>query len=299
MNILVTGASGLVGKALVPLLLTSGHTVWPLVRRQPRANTQERGWNPETGELLNPDSFEGVDAVIHLAGENIASKRWTKSQKALIASSRVDHTQKLTTALANLPNPPQHFISASAIGYYGNRGDEVLTEVSAPAQDFLACVCRQWEAASQPLEGKARIAHMRFGVILSKKGGALAKMLPIFQLGGGGPLGSGKQFMSWVALDDVVGALVHVLNHPELSGPFNVVSPNPVTNAAYSSTLGGVLFRPAFAPAPALALQLVLGEMADALLLSSTKVLPVRLQESGFSFQYPLLKPALKHVLSA
>ena len=296
MKILVSGASGMVGSALVPQLLTSGHEVLSLVRRQPRSN-KELGWNPETGELYNPEQFDGLDAVVHLAGENVAAKRWTPEQKDLIKSSRVEATHNLTTALASLTNPPKHFLCASAIGYYGSQGDTTLTEVNQSGQDFLALVSRQWEAAAAPLTDKARLAYLRFGVILSKQGGALAKMLPIFNLGGGGTLGNGKQVMSWVALDDVVGAIVHVLNHPELTGPINVTAPNPVTNRDYTKTLGEVLFRPAFAPVPALAVKLMFGEMADAMLLSSAKVLPIRLQESGFRFQYPELKPALKHVL--
>jgi uncharacterized protein len=296
MKILVSGASGLVGSALLPQLLTSGHHVLSLVRR-PATTSQELGWNPETGELFEPEQFDGIDAVIHLAGENVAGKRWTPEQKDLIRRSRVEDTQKLATALAALPTPPKHFLSASAIGYYGNQGDAPLTEVSKPGQDFLALTCHQWEAASAPLAPKARLAFLRFGVILSKRGGALAKMLPIFQLGGGGPLGPGNQIMSWIALDDVVGAIVHVLNHPELTGPINVTSPNPVTNKQYTQVLGNVLFRPAFAPVPAFAIKLMFGEMADAMLLSSSKVLPIRLQETGFRFQYPDLKPALQHVL--
>jgi uncharacterized protein len=296
MKILVSGASGMVGSALLPQLLTSGHDVLSLVRRKPRSN-KELGWNPETGELHNPEQFEGLDAVIHLAGENVAAKRWTPEQKALIKSSRVDATHKLTTALASLTTPPKHFLCASAVGYYGSQGETPLTEVSKNGQDFLALVSHQWEASAAPLAEKARLAYLRFGVILSKQGGALAKMLPIFNLGAGGPLGNGKQVMSWIALDDVVGAIVHVLNRPELSGPINVTSPNPVTNKEYTNALGSVLFRPAFAPVPTLAVKLMFGEMADAMLLASAKVLPVRLQESGFRFQYPELKPALKHVL--
>jgi uncharacterized protein len=298
MKILVTGSTGMVGSSLVPALHTAGHTVLRLVRRAPKpGNTQELGWNPETGELINTEQFEALDAVIHLAGENIAGKRWTPEQKALIESSRVDQTRKLCQALSQLTTPPKHFLAASAIGYYGAQNTDALTEVSPGGTDFLARVCRQWEGAAQPLAAVARIAHLRFGVILGKQGGALAKMLPIFKLGGGGPLGHGNQVMSWIALDDIVGGVIHVLNHPELTGPFNLTAPVPVTNKAFSHTLGGVLFRPAFAPVPAFAVKLMFGEMGDALLLSSSKVLPVRLQESGFKFQYPDLRQALKHVL--
>jgi uncharacterized protein len=297
MKVLVSGGSGLVGSALIPALHTAGHEVFRLVRRAPRPNTNERGWNPETGEFINPETFEGLDAVIHLAGENIAEKRWTPEQKALIESSRVQGTQKLAKALAKLKTPPKHVLCASAIGYYGAQSKETHTEVSAAGTDFLARVCRQWEAATEPLKDASRIAHLRFGVILSKKGGALAKMLPIFKLGGGGPLGHGQQYMSWIALDDVVGAIIHVLNHPELTGPINVTAPTPVTNASYTRTLGSVLCRPAFAPVPRFAVKLMFGEMGDALLLSSSRVLPVRLQETGFKFQYADLRQALKHVL--
>jgi uncharacterized protein (TIGR01777 family) len=295
LKILLSGASGMVGRALTQFLATGGHTVTPLVRRKPRAN--EVQWDPATG-FPNPEAAEGFDAVVHLAGENIAEGRWTEEKKARIKDSRVIGTRTLSEALAKLKQPPKTLVSASAIGYYGSRGDQVLTEVSPAGDDFLARVCRGWEAGTEPAaEAGIRVVRMRIGIILSTKGGALAKMLPIFQLGGGGVLGSGKQYMSWVALDDVVGALHHALVNEELRGPVNVVAPNPVTNAEFTKVLGRVLFRPTFAPVPAIGLKVLLGEMADALLLSSTRVEPVRLQESGYPFQYPDLQKALKHVL--
>jgi len=280
MKILITGASGLVGQALVPFLTAEGHTVVRLVRDVPM-------------------DYEGFDAVIHLAGENIAAKRWTPAQKQKIRDSRVNFTQLLSTALAECKKPPKVLISASAIGIYGNRNTEILTEESAIGQDYLSDVCRDWEAATQPARDKGiRVVNMRFGLILTPKGGALAKLLPPFQFGVGGPLGSGKQFMSWIAIDDVIGAIHHALATESLTGPVNTVSPNPVTNAAFSRTLGRVLFRPWFAPVPAFAVKLLFGEMGEALLLSSTNVQPQKLLASGYVFRHPDLENALRFLLT-
>jgi uncharacterized protein len=298
-NILVSGASGLIGSALVPLLQTAGHTVSILVRSTPN-NTgavKQIGWNPDAGQL-DATALEGFDAVVHLAGENIAGGRWTPEQKHKIKESRIKGTTLLAETLAKLSQKPEVLVSASAIGYYGNRGDVLQTETSTGATDYLGLVCRNWENATEAArEAGIRVVNSRFGIVMSPKGGALAKMLPPFLIGAGGPLGNGKQTMSWVALDDVVGALLHCITNQSVRGPVNVVSPNPVTNAQFSKVLGQTLFRPWFAPVPSLAVKLLFGEMGDALLLSSTKVAPVVLQETGYQFRYPQLDGALKHVL--
>ncbi|MBX2860205.1 MAG: TIGR01777 family oxidoreductase [Vampirovibrio sp.] len=296
MKILVSGSHGLVGSALIPFLKTGGHEIVRLVRSNAVGPNQIR-WDMEK-QLIDTAALEGFDAVIHLAGENIANGRWSAAKKKKIFDSRVHGTRFLADTLAKLDSPPKVFISASAIGYYGNAGDEILSEVSDPGKGFLADTCWNWESASDALKQKdVRVVHARFGVVLSPKGGALAQMLPIFQLGGGGPLGNGKQYLSWVALDDVVGALGFLLNKPDAEGPYNIVGPEPVSNKEYSRTLGKVLMRPAFAPVPGLAVRAMFGEMGDELLLSSTRVEPARLQETGYKFQCPTLERALRQVL--
>ena len=297
MRILVTGASGLVGSALVPDLVSKGHEVIRLVRAEPKHGTAEIRWNPEKG-VSDATRLEWLDAVVHLAGENISEGRWTEEKKARIRESRVKGTRVLAEALAQLAAPPKVLVSASAIGFYGNRGDEVLNEQSASGDDFLAEVCREWELATRPAASKGtRVVNLRFGVILSKRGGALAKMLTPFKLGVGGRVGGGEQYMSWITLDDVTGAINHALTNEALHGPVNVVAPRPVTNLEFTKTLGGVLSRPTLFPVPAFALRLAFGEMADALLLSSMRVEPLRLKETGFVFQYPELEGALSHIL--
>jgi uncharacterized protein len=294
MKILVTGASGLVGSALVPYLTSKGHEVARLVRSQPKPGTTEVEWNPERG-VTDPARLEGFDAVVHLAGENISEGRWTDEKKARIRESRAKGTRVLAEALARLTHPPRTLVSASAIGFYGSRGDEVLNEQSASGNDFLAEVCREWELATRPAaEAGIRVANLRFGVILSREGGALAKMLTPFKLGVGGRVGSGRQYMSWVTLDDAVGAIYHALMNEDVRGPVNVVAPQPVTNQEFTKTLGRVLSRPTLLPAPVFALRLAFGEMADALLLSSMRVEPRRLKETGYTFQHPELEGALK-----
>lgn len=297
MKILITGSTGLIGSALVPSLTSKGHEVIRLVRSTPKSGAAGVRWNPEQ-KYIDIAGLEGLDAVVHLAGENIAEGRWTEERKRRIRDSRVNGTRLLSEALAGLTAPPKTVLSASAIGYYGDRGEEILREDSASGSDFLANVCREWEAATQPAAQKGmRVVNLRFGIVLSKDGGALAKMLPPFQLGAGGKFGSGKQYMSWVALDDVVGVVDYALNNESLSGPVNVVSPNPVTNLEFTKTLGQVLSRPTLFPVPAFAARLVFGEMADALLLGSARVEPARLRESGYIFQYPELKSALRHLI--
>ncbi len=294
MRIAITGASGMVGTALTPFLTAQGHTVVPVSRRALPGGIQ---WDPEAGVIRAAD-FEGLDAVIHLAGENIAGARWTPARKEALRHSRIGPTQLLARTLAGLGRPPRTLISVSAIGIYGDRGDEVLTEHSTLADDFLGQLSQAWEAAAAPATAAGiRVVHPRFGIILTPEGGALAKMLPTARLGLGGPLGGGHQWMSWIALDDVLGALHHLLAHEEIIGAVNTVAPTPVRNADFGTTLGRVLHRPACLPVPAIALKLLFGEMAEATLLASTQVRPDVLIESGYQFRYPLLEGALRHLL--
>jgi hypothetical protein len=296
MKVLVSGSTGLVGSALVALLAKGGHGVLRLVRTR-SSRPDEIEWDPIGGRLDAP-ALEGIDAVVHLAGENIASGRWTAERKRRIRDSRVRGTALLSEALSKLSRPPKVLASASAIGYYGDRGDEVLREESGAGSSFLAGVCRDWEEAARPaLDRAIRVAHLRFGVILSPKGGALQRMLLPFRLGAGGKLGSGKQYMSWISLDDAVGAIQHVVSRESLSGPVNVVAPTAVTNLEFTRTLGKVLSRPTVFPMPAFAARLVFGEMADELLLASARVEPGKLLAGRHAFQHPRLEGALRHLL--
>jgi uncharacterized protein (TIGR01777 family) len=293
MKVLISGSTGLIGSALIPYLESKGITGTRLSRRGP-----DIAWNPETGKL-ETSALEGFDAVVHLAGENIASGRWTAEQKQRIRDSRVKGTRLLAESLARLQDPPKSLICASAVGYYGNRGDEVLREDSLSGSGFLAETCREWEAAAGAAAAKGiRVVHLRFGVVLSARGGALAKMLMPFKLGVGGKIGSGHQYMSWVALDDAVSIIHHALITPTLQGPVNAVAPDAPTNATYTQTLGRVLARPTVLPMPAFAAKLAFGEMADELLLASQRVEPRALHKSGYAFRYPNLEGALRHVLS-
>jgi hypothetical protein len=296
MKILIGGSHGLVGTALIKTLEADGHEIFRLVRHYPGAET-EIEWSPDRYSIQLA-RIEGFDAVVNLAGESIAEGRWTEEKKRRIRESRVKGTKLLGDALANLSSPPKTFICASAVGYYGSRGDELLTEASTPGNDFLAEVCVEWEKATALASEKGiRVLNTRFGVILDAHGGALAKMLPPFRMGIGGRIGSGKQWMSWIALDDVVAALKFALTNEGLSGPVNFVAPNPVTNAEFTKTLGKALSRPTLFPIPAFGVRLIFGEMADALLLSSQRVAPERLKEAGYQFQYQQLEAALRHVL--
>jgi uncharacterized protein len=296
MKILISGSHGLVGTALIKALETEGHEIFRLVRHYPSSEA-EIEWSPDRYSIQLA-RIEGFDAVVNLAGESIAEGRWTDEKKRRIRESRVKGTKLLGDALANLTNRPSTFICASAIGYYGNRGDETLTESSAPGDDFLAEVCVEWEKATALATEKGiRVVNARFGVILDAHGGALAKMLPPFRMGIGGKIGSGKQWMSWIALEDVVGALKFVLANETLSGPVNFVAPNPVTNAEFTNTLGKALSRPTLFPIPAFGVRLLFGEMADALLLSSQRVEPQRLKATGYEFQYSQLQTVLSHAL--
>lgn len=297
MNILVSGSTGLVGTALIPVLTGTGHEVARLVRSKARNPSKEMvGWDP-AANLIDKAGLEGIEAVVHLAGEPIAG-RWNAAKKARIRDSRVQGTQLLCDALAQLTTPPATLVCASAIGIYGDRGDEVLTEESAAGTDFLADVCREWEAACDSARQKGiRVVNLRFGVILSPYGGALAKMLTPFKLGAGGVIGSGRQYMSCISIDDCVGAIVHALMNTTVAGPVNVVGPEPVTNRDFTKTLGKVFGRPTIFPMPAFAARLAFGEMADALLLSSSRVEPKKLRDTGYQFQHATLEAALRHVL--
>ncbi|MDP9408980.1 MAG: TIGR01777 family oxidoreductase [Actinomycetota bacterium] len=293
MNVLISGATGFLGGTLIPELEAGGHRVTRLTRSPKSAD--DLGWDPEAGTI---DDLEGTDAVVHLAGESIAEGRWTPGKKRRILESRRKGTRLLSEAIAALSAPPSVMVSASAVGYYGDRGNELLTEESDPGSGFLAEVCRDWEAAAEPArEAGIRVVHPRVGIVLSTKGGALGATLPIFKLGLGGKVGSGRQYWSWVTLDDVVGAFVHALTNESVSGPVNVGSPNPLTNGEYTKVLGRVLNRPTIFPVPAPAARIVLGEVADELLLASQRMQPARLEETGYAFRHPDLEGALRHVL--
>ena len=298
MNILVSGATGLIGSVLVPRLEAYGHRVIRLSRSKPSSENTVH-WDPEGG-TLDRSRLEGVEAIVHLAGESIAEGRWNAQKKHRIMESRAKGTRLLAETIAGLSDPPEVMVSASAVGYYGDRGDEVLREESASGSDFLADVCREWEAAAAPARvAGIRVVHPRIGIVLSPKGGALGRTLPIFKLGGGGPIGSGRQWWSWVAIDDVVGSIVHALTDGSVRGPMNVGSPNPLTNAEYTKVLGRVLRRPTLFPLPAPAARLMLGEVADALLLASQRMRPARLEETGYAFRHPELEGALRHLLGS
>jgi uncharacterized protein (TIGR01777 family) len=297
MKVLVTGSSGLIGSSLMPALRGAGHTVVRLVRERPGPDAAR--WNPDDGSL-DRGALDGVDAVVHLAGENIAAGRWTPARKARIRDSRVRGTALLARALRELDRKPRIFLSGSAVGFYGNRGDELLDESSARGRGFLADVCAQWEDAARPAaDAGIRVVTMRTAVVLSSAGGALRKMLPPFRVGVGGPVGPGTQYMSWIAIDDVVGAIQHLLAADSVVGPVNLVAPNAPTNREFTRTLGKVLGRPTLFTVPAFAIRWALGEMADEMLLASIRARPARLTASGYRFRYPDLEAALRHVLHA
>lgn len=293
-RILISGVSGPIGAALLPSLKQRGHKVVRLLRGAATSDDQI-SWDPT--KPIAPESVSGFDAVIHLAGETIVG-RWSAAKKKRILESRGVGTRHLAEALANAPKRPRTFISASAIGYYGNRGEEVLREDSSPGHDFLSEVCRQWEAATEPArQSGIRTANMRFGVILSTEGGALRQMLLPFRLGLGGRIGDGRQWWSWIHVNDVVGAIYHVMKTDLVHGPVNVVAPKPVRNAEFTQTLARVLHRPAMFPVPAFAARVAFGEMADELLLASQRVEPAKLVASGYPFQHSDLHNALQEIL--
>ena len=297
LHVAVTGSSGLLGRVLVPLLTTGGHRVTRVVRGVPGEG--EVAWDP-LADSFDASGLEGVDAVVHLAGENIAAGRWNESRKRRIRDSRVRGTETLCKGLAQLSSPPGAFVSASAVGYYGDRAAATLDENSSAGSGFLADVVQAWEAATAPAAAAGiRIACARLGMILSPRGGALAKMLPPFQFGAGGRVGSGEQYWSWIELNDAAAALLHVIMTDSLTGPVNIVTPQPVTNANFTAVLAHVLSRPGILPVPSSAARLAFGEMADELLLASTRVLPGKLVASGYQFRHATLDAALRYMLGS
>ena len=291
-KIVIAGSSGFVGTALQAFLTTGGHEVVRLVRRTP-SSSSERMWDPARG-VLDKEVFQGADAVIALSGENIASGRWTRARKNLIERSRVETTKLVASVLATLPKPPAVAILASGVGYYGDTGDSVADESSPLGDGFLPKVCQAWELAAQPIEHAGiRLAHLRLGTVLNARGGALRKMLPAFTIGLGGALGNGLQWMSWIAMQDLLGIVEHVLFTDSLKGPINCVAPQPCRNREFAQTLGGVIHRPTAVTAPALVLKALFGEMAEALLLANSRVVPSALTDSGYKFVFPELTQAL------
>ena len=298
MRIVIAGSSGLIGSALASFLSTGGHQVRRLVRPQAKSQSADNiSWNPAAAQI-DAAALAGCEVLVNLAGEGIANRRWTAAQKKRSTTAASIALRLLALTLAELNPRPRVFVCASAIGFYGDRGDEQLDEASRPGTGFLPEVCQDWEAITAPAaDAGIRVVRVRFGVVLSPAGGALAKMLPPFRLGAGGRLGNGRQWMSWIALDDVVGAIQHVILQDNLTGAVNVVAPHPATNEEFTKTLGRVLHRPTIFPMPAAVARLAFGEMADALLLASARVHPARLLESGYAFRYPDLEPALRHLL--
>jgi uncharacterized protein (TIGR01777 family) len=297
MKILISGASGLVGRALAGVLRAQGHQVARLVRPGSTASADDISWDPSAA-TVDVAAMEGADAVVHLSGASVAGGRWTPARKASLRSSRIDTTRVLVDALASLRQKPRVFVCASAIGCYGDRGDEILTESSAIGTDFLSLVVRDWEAEAARAEVSGiRTVELRFGVILSAEGGALAAMLRPFKFGMGGRLGSGKQWMSWISLEDAVGVVCSAITDVQLTGPLNVVAPNPLRNAEFTRITAAVLHRPAIFAAPAFALRIALGEMADGLLLASLRVMPERLLATGYQFRSPEFELALRALL--
>jgi uncharacterized protein (TIGR01777 family) len=294
MKILISGATGLVGRHLIPVLESKGHEIFSLVRKAPK-NNHEIQWDAEAGLGENEQGrLEDFDAVFHLAGEPIA-QTWTKEKKRLIKESRTLGTRNLVNELGKTKNPPKHFISASAIGYYGNRGDEILTEESSHGEGYLPEICTEWEnEARKAADFGARVVFTRTGIVLSKDGGALAQMMTPFSFGVGGVVGSGKQWMSWIELADMIGILNFALENERVRGAVNATAPNPATNETFTKTLGEVLNRPTFIPVPEFGIKFMFGEMGETLLLQGCRVIPKKLEDLGFEFKYPELKEALK-----
>ncbi len=298
MRVLVSGSSGLIGSVLVIRLTQAGHEVVRLVRSRETARANAVYWNPESGEV-DVKALNKLDAVVHLAGENIANGRWSARTRQRIRDSRVNGTTLLCEALAATGTPPKTFILGAATGFYGSRGDELVREDSPPGEGFLAEVCREWENAVRAAEDAGmRTVKIRTGVVLSVRGGALVKMIPQYKLGLGGKLGSGRQYMSWITLDDLVGVILYALENQVVTGALNAVAPGPVTNHRFTKTMGRILHRPTFFTVPAFLLRLLLGEMADEMLLSSLRVHPAKLEKYGFTFTHPDLDTALSDLLS-
>jgi hypothetical protein len=296
MNILVSGSSGLIGQSLMPVLTSGGHRVTCLVRFQPRGGESAVYWNP-AGQVMDATTLEGFDAVVHLAGEPVTG-RWTAAKKRAIRESRVRGTRLLCEALARLSHRPRVLVAASASGYYGDCGGEALREESNAGSSFLSQVCREWEEATKPAaESGIRVVNLRIGFVLSPAGGGLAKMLPAFRMGAGGKIGSGKQYLSWIAIDDLVQIISFASTSEALNGPANASAPNPGTNWEFTKTLGRVLGRPTIFPMPSFAVRLAFGEMGEELLLASTRMEPARLLSAGYHFRFPELEGALRHLL--
>jgi uncharacterized protein len=298
MNIAISGASGLVGGAILKHRAALGDEIHTM-KRDPEGGRGAKNifWNAEVG-AIDENAFEGLDAVIHLAGENIAGGPWTETRKEEIRYSRVRGTWLVAGALSHLKKPPRVLLVASAVGYYGDRGDEILTEESESGDGFLAEVCREWECATElALAAGIRVVHLRFGVILDREKGMLPRLLPLFRTGLGGRAGRGRQFMSWIAISDLVKAIDFLLEREDLAGPVNMCAPNPVRNSEFASTLGRVLHRPSVVSVPAPLLKLATGKMAEEMILASARAVPARLTASGFQFDYPELEPALRHLL--
>lgn len=296
MRVLLTGSNGLIGRAVLAYLTADGHNVFCLTRPQSLPQSRMIHWDP-VGGTINKDELEDFDAVVHLAGETIVG-RWTPEKKARILDSRVKGTKLLCESLAHLRDRPVVLVAASAVGYYGDRGDQLMTEESSSGSLYLSQVTAGWEEATEPArENGIRVVNLRIGFVLSKTGGGLAAMLLPFKMGVGGRVGSGRQYLSWITIDDVVGVISHTMLTDSLRGPVNAVTPNAVTNLEFTKALGSVIGRPTIFPLPAFAARLAMGEMADNLLLASTRVDPVRLRETGYEFRYPELRGALRHVL--
>jgi uncharacterized protein (TIGR01777 family) len=296
MKVLITGASGLIGKELQKSFAEKDYEMLLASRKEPKDDRHIQ-WSIENG-FAEPEKLEGIDAVIHLAGENVSGLRWTEEKKKAIRDSRILGTRNVVDAISKLKAKPKVFVASSAIGFYGERGDEEVTESSAAGDNFLAHVCKDWEAESRRAEDAGiRTVLLRTGIVLSKDGGALGTMLLPFKLGVGGVVGSGKQWMSWISMDDHIAAINYALENENLRGAVNSVAPNPVTNEEFTKTLGEVLYRPTFLPLPEFAVSMVFGEMGDALLLASTKVLPKRLEDAGFEYKFPDLKAAIENAV--
>jgi uncharacterized protein len=298
-DVLVTGSSGLIGSALVPALSAAGHRPLRLVRSGAGPASGVLRWDPDRG-AIDGAGIEGVGGVVHLAGEGIGERRWSAAQKSRILESRTKGTDLLARTLAGLEHPPSTLVSASAVGYYGDRGDDVLTEASRPGDDFLARVCTKWEAATTPAsEAGIRVVVVRTGIVLSRRGGVLKRLLTPFRMGAGGRIGSGRQYMSWIGIDDQVGAILRALGQAGLAGPVNATAPGPVTNAEFTATLGRVLRRPTLLPTPLLPLRLRYGsELVEHLLVGGQRVVPERLEADGYRFAHPTLEGALRDLLA-